>query len=88
MSKLKPATIPDPARTADDPTPHDKRWARSGGRLHAKTALCAGLTYGRILRAVSLGCVGARRSEDTTRMSMTLFLREALCVYAESAWAL
>ena len=27
-------------------------------------------------------------SQDTTRMSMTVVVREALCVYAGDAWAL
>ena len=35
-----------------------------------------------------LCCVGARLFKDTTRTSMTVFVREALCVYAGGAWAL
>ena len=46
-----------------------------------KTALCAGLTCGGSLRVVSLGRVGARWPEDTTRMSMTSVVRQALSVW-------
>ena len=57
-------------------------------RLHAKTALCAALAFGRSLLVVPSGCVGARWFEDTTRMSMAVVVRKALCVHAGGAWGL
>ena len=55
-------------------------------RLHAKTAFCAALAFGRSLRVAPSGCVSAGWFEDTTRMSMVVVVREALCVCAGSAW--
>ena len=66
----------------------EKRWATADARLHAKTALGAELSCGRSFPVVSSGCVGARWFEDTTRMSMTVVVRGALCVFAGGAWAL
>ena len=56
-----------------DPTRPDKRWATAGARLHTKTALCAGLACG-------------RGFEESTMTSMTIVVREALCMYAGGAW--
>ena len=61
---------PTPPYLPTTQTRRDKRWATSGARLHAKTALCAGLTCGRSLCVVSLGWFGARWSEDKSRLSM------------------
>ena len=47
-----------------------------------------GFACGRSLRVVPSGCVGARWFEDTTRMSMSIVVREALCVYAGGACGL
>ena len=57
-------------------------------RLHAKTALCAALAFGRSLLVVPSGCVDARWFEDTTRMSMAVVVRKALCVHVGGAWGL
>ena len=54
-----------PHPTTDAPTQRDKRSATSGARLHAKSALSAGLACGRCLQVVSSGCVDVRWYERT-----------------------
>ena len=87
--KKEEAKQQHPKGTPHDPTTRPdatKSGRHQGARLHAKIALCAELACGRSLRLASSGCIGARWFEDASRMSMAVVLREALCVYAESAW--
>ena len=67
----------------EETTRPNHRWATSGARHHAENPSCAGAC---VRSKLASGCLGlCRCTVDTTRMTLAVVVRVALCVYTRGA---
>ena len=70
----------------EETTRPNHRWATCGARFHAENPSCAGASVRSKLASGFLGL--CRCTVDTTRMTLAVVVRVALCVYTRGAWEL